>query len=85
QALAPINIQNSFKEAGYLREIRSNGRVYSTMNDAVFGDIIDAIEADETLMRFQGTRQTRFRKTNGLASQMNNNMKKQSVQDSSYD
>ncbi|KAA6386425.1 MAG: hypothetical protein EZS28_018048 [Streblomastix strix] len=50
QALAPINIQNSFKEAGYLREIRSNGRVYSTMNDAVFGDIIDAIEADKTLM-----------------------------------
>ncbi|KAA6359762.1 MAG: hypothetical protein EZS28_044711, partial [Streblomastix strix] len=62
QALAQINVINSFKECGLLRRIADDGRVYAEIDNATFDSIIDSIEAEHTLLKYKGTRQTRVLK-----------------------
>ncbi|KAA6332020.1 MAG: hypothetical protein EZS28_053324, partial [Streblomastix strix] len=66
QSLAPINIHNSFKKAGILRNILPNGHVYCTINKEVFDDIIKSLEIEHLLLKYVGTRPTRFRRPNGF-------------------
>ncbi|KAA6383800.1 MAG: hypothetical protein EZS28_020672, partial [Streblomastix strix] len=59
QALAPVNVINRFAEGCITRKVMNDGRVFVNVDKQQFKEVIEAVEADKLLLKYEGTRKTR--------------------------
>ncbi|KAA6395621.1 MAG: hypothetical protein EZS28_008845 [Streblomastix strix] len=61
QAMAPINLFNSFRKSGLQQKWNAQRRSYIEICHDSFIAVLEAIEADKLLFKYTGTKQTRKR------------------------
>ncbi|KAA6397488.1 MAG: hypothetical protein EZS28_006986 [Streblomastix strix] len=59
KALAPVNIINSFAEFCITRKVMNDGRVFVNVDKQQIKEVIEAVDADKLLLKYEGTRKTR--------------------------